>query len=224
MNRIFKRSYILYLFALAFIVGLAMLFFTMGINSGKWVVKDYNKHLYSNGELLAAGEITDRYGVVLAKTVDGERKFADDQKVREATLHVVGDTGGYIATGVHSAMKSHLTGYSLLNGVYNLKKNGTGNDIQLSIDSRLCVTAMEALGNYQGTIGVYNYKTGEIYCAVSLPTYDVYNKPDDIKTDTTDKYDGIYLNRFFSGVYTPGSTFKIVTACSAIENIIDINQ
>ncbi len=224
MNRIFRRSYIMYVFAIAFLFGLILLFFTMGVNSDDWVVKEYNKHLYSKGELIAAGTITDRYGVILAQTVDGERKFAEDKKVREATLHVVGDTGGFIATGVHSAMKSNLTGYSLLNGVYKLKRDGAGNDVQLSIDSRLCVTAMEALGNYQGTIGVYNYKTGEIYCAVSLPTYDVYNKPEDIATDKTDKYDGIYLNRFFSGVYTPGSTFKIVTACSAIENIIDINQ
>ena len=40
MNRIFRRSYILYVFALAFIVGLAILFFTMSVNSGKWVVKE----------------------------------------------------------------------------------------------------------------------------------------------------------------------------------------
>ena len=224
MNRIFKRSYIMYVFAFAFLIGLMILFFTMEVNSGKWVVKDYNKHLYSEGELLTAGKITDRMGTVLAETVDGERKFNDDQKVREATLHVVGDTAGFIATGVHSSMKSNLTGYSMINGVYNLKKNGTGNDIQLSIDSRLCVAAMEALGNYQGTIGVYNYKTGEILCAVSLPTYDVYNKPADIATDKTDKYDGIYLNRYFSGLYTPGSTFKIVTACCALENMTDINN
>jgi len=223
MNRISRRSYIMYFFAFAFLAGLMILFITMEANSGKWVVKDYNKHLYSEGELLAAGTITDRYGVVLAETVDGERKFNDDYKIRTSTLHVVGDTAGFISTGVHSSMKSQLTGYSLLNGVYKLKKNGTGNDVQLSIDSRLCVTAMEALGNNKGTIGVYNYKTGEVYCAVSLPTYDVYNKPTDIMTDETGKYEGIYLNRYFSGLYTPGSTFKIVTACCAIDNLIDID-
>lgn len=224
MNRIFNRSKWLYVFAFAFLVGLFVLFFTMEVNSTEWVVKDYNQHLYSDGELLAAGTITDRNGVVLAQTVDGERVYHDDAKVRKATLHVVGDTAGFIATGVQSAFKSELTGYSLLNGVYNLKKNGSGNDIQLSIDSELSVTALEALGSYKGTIGIYNYLNGEILCAVSNPTYDIYDKPDDIATDDTGKYEGIYMNRFFSGLYTPGSTFKIITACCAIDNMIDIDR
>ena len=224
MNRIFKRTYWLYIFAVAFLAGLIVLFFTMEINAGKWVVKDFNKHLYSNGELLAAGTIYDRNGVVLAETKDGKRYFSDNANIRKATLHVVGDTAGYISTGVHSSMKSDLTGYSFLNGIYNLKKNGTGNDVTLTIDAELSVTAMKALGKNKGTIGVYNYETGEILCAVSLPTYDVYNKPSDIATDETGKYEGIYMNRFFSGLYTPGSTFKIITSCCALENISDISS
>lgn len=224
MNRIFNRSKWLYIFAFVFLAALFALFVTMEVNSTKWVIKDYNQHLYSDGELLAAGTITDRNGVVLAQTVDGERIYHDDVKVRKATLHVVGDTAGFIATGVQSAYKSELTGYSRLNGVYNLKKNGSGNDIQLSIDSALSVTAFEALGDFKGTIGVYNYLNGEILCAVSTPTYDIYDKPDDIATDDTGKYEGIYMNRFFSGLYTPGSTFKIITACCAIDNMIDIDK
>ena len=41
MNRIFRRSYIIYVFALAFLFGLIILFFTMGVNSDDWVVKEY---------------------------------------------------------------------------------------------------------------------------------------------------------------------------------------
>ncbi len=224
MNRINKRTYLMYIFAVLFLAGIVILFFTMQINSGKWVIKTYNKHLYNKGEIIAAGTITDRYGVVLAETKNGERVFNESAAVREATLHVVGDTGGFISTGIHSSMKSNLTGYSLINGVYTIKKKGTGNDVQLSIDSRLSVDALKALGDYKGTIGVYNYVTGEIYCAVSNPTYDVLHKPDDIMTDTTGKYEGIYMNRFFTGLYTPGSTFKLVTSTCAIDNILDIDN
>lgn len=223
MNKIFKRSYWMYIFAVAFLVALILLFFNMELNANTWVVKDYNQHLYAEGELLAAGQITDRNGIVLAKTVNGERVFNTDVNIRKSTLHVVGDTAGFISTGVQTAYKSNLTGYSLVNGIYTLKKNGAGNDIQLSIDSTLSVTALNALGNYKGTIGVYNYQTGEILCAVSSPTYDPYNKPKDINTDETGKYEGIYMNRFFSGLYTPGSTFKVVTATCAVDNLIDIN-
>lgn len=224
MNKIFKRSYWMYIFAVAFLVGLILLFFNMEINAGTWVVKDYNQHLYAKGELLAAGQITDRNGVVLAETVNGERKFNSDATIRKATLHVVGDTAGFISTGVQTAYKSQLTGYSLINGIYTLKKNGAGNDIQLSIDSTLSVAALNALGNFKGTIGIYNYQTGEILCAVSSPTFDPYNKPKDIATDESGKYEGIYMNRFFSGLYTPGSTFKVLTATCAVDNIIDIGQ
>ncbi len=59
---------------------------------------------------------------------------------------------------------------------------------------------------------------------VSAPTYDVYNKPTDIDTNTSGKYDGIYINRALTGVFTPGSTFKVVTAICAIENIPDIYE
>ena len=38
------------------------------------------------------------------------------------------------------------------------------------------------------------------------------------------QYDGIYMNRLIDGLYTPGSTFKIITAASAIENKKNINQ
>ena len=222
MNKIFKRGKWLYGFAVLFVVGLVALFINMEVHSHEWVVKDFNKHLYSGGELLAAGTITDRNDVVLAETKDGDRRYNDNRDIRRSTLHVVGDAYGFISTGVQSVYKSELTGFSPINGIYNLKKIGSGNDLQLSIDADLSAFALNALGRNKGTIGIYNYRTGEILCAVSSPTYDINDKPKDINTDTTGKYEGIYMNRFFTGLYTPGSTFKIVTACSALENIPDI--
>ena len=45
-----------------------------------------------------------------------------------------------------------------------------------------------------GTVAVYNYKTGEILCMVSAPSYDPLNVPADLETN--DRYQGAYLNRF----------------------------
>lgn len=56
---------------------------------------------------------------------------------------------------------------------------------------------------------------------VSSPTFDPENKPDE-ETLKSEDYTGVYLNRFLSGTYTPGSTFKVITAASALQNISDI--
>jgi peptidoglycan glycosyltransferase len=70
---------------------------------------------------------------------------------------------------------------------------------------------------------VYNYQTGEILCAVSSGTYDPDNVPD-IEEDATGYYDGVYVNRFTSATYVPGSIFKAVTAMAALETIPDIQE
>lgn len=108
--------------------------------------------------------------------------------------------------------------------MYNLKRYGKGNDITTTLNSNVCEAAYKAMGKNKGTVAVMNYKTGELVCIVSTPSYDVRNKPSDIGSDTTGKYDGIYMNRFVSGLYTPGSTFKVITAACAVENIPDIYE
>lgn len=225
MKTISHRAWVLYVLAIAFICGLGILLYTFVTNADNWAMKKANKHIYSSGTLTTAGAITDTTGAVLAKTVDGERTYNGDKTIRTATLHVVGDPQGFIATGIQTSYKDVLTGYNLVDGIYSLKKYGTGSDIQLTINAELCKAAYNALGDNKGTVGVYNYKTGEILCVVSKPSYDILNKPtQNINNDKTGEYDGVYLNRFFSGVYTPGSTFKVITSACAIDNIPDIDS
>lgn len=70
---------------------------------------------------------------------------------------------------------------------------------------------------------MYNYKTGEIICMTSSMSYDPLAMPD-ISSDTTGKYEGVFVNRFISSTYVPGSIFKLVTTAAAIETIDDIFQ
>lgn len=225
MKTISRRAWILYLMVIAFLFGAGFLLFTFCGNANNWAMKRTNRHIYNKGTLSSAGTITDSTGNVLAQSVDGKRQYNDSKDVRTATLHMVGDSQGYIASGVQTAYSDELTGYDLVNGVYNIKKYGKGSDIQLTINAELCVTAYNALGKNKGTVGVYNYKTGEMLCVVSKPAYDIQNKPtESINNDKTGAYEGVYLNRFFSGLYTPGSTFKVITSAAAIDNIADINE
>ena len=217
MKMITKRGRFLWILCALFIVGVGLLTFSLVADGSEWVMKSYNRHVYSDGQLIAAGAIKDKNGVVLSESKDGERVYSDDKETRLSTLHAVGDTRGFISTGVQTQFESQLVGYNVVDGVYNIVKNSGGNDLTLTIDSEINKVALDALGDYKGTIAVVNYKTGDIVCMVSTPTYDVNNVPSNINTSS--EYEGVYINRFLTGLYTPGSTFKVVTAISALQNI-----
>ena len=220
MKMITKRGIFLWILSALFIAGMVVLIVSFVNNGSDWAMKRYNKHMYHNGELIGAGTIYDSNNVPLAQTVDGERVYNENRTIRKATMHIVGDKKNFISTGVQSVYDSRLTGYNLMFGVYNLKRYGKGNDLKLTIDSEICERAYNALDGRKGTVGVVNYKTGDIICCVSNPTFDVNNPPDDIDND--EDYAGVYINRLLSARYVPGSTFKIVTAICAIENMPDV--
>lgn len=215
-----KRAAIIYALIAAFLAGVVIFVVSLMLNGAEWASNKANRHIYTSGTIVNAGSIYDCNGVTLAQSSDNERLFADNSTVRKATLHVVGDTAGYISTGTHYLYRDTLSGYSRIEGIYNLKQTGTGTNIYLNIDSEANKIAYNALGNYNGAVAVYNYKTGQLLCSVSKPTYDIENRPDDLLTN--EKYDGVFLDKVISGVYTPGSIMKIVTAACAIENIPDI--
>lgn len=220
MKMITKRGIFLWILSVLFLAGVVFLTVSYVQHGDEWAMKRYNKHMYSNGELIGAGTIYDCNDVPLAQTIDGERVYSESRTTRKSTLHVVGDPKNFISSGVQATYDSRLTGYNLLFGVYSLKKYGKGNDLHLTIDSDVCDVAYEALDGRKGTVGVVNYKTGDIICCVSSPSYDVNDPPSDI--DTNEKYEGVYINRLLSAHYVPGSTFKLVTAVCAIENIPDV--
>ncbi len=215
-----RRAAIVYALIAAFLAGVCFFVVSLFMNGGEWSSNKANRHIYRGGTIVNAGAIYDKNGVALAKSSDNERVFSDNSTVRKAVLHVVGDTAGYISTGTHYLYRDVLSGYSKIEGIYNLKRSGEGTDITLNIDSEANRIAYEALGEYNGAVAVYNYKTGQLLCSVSKPSYDIKNRPDDLLTN--EKYSGVFLDKVISGIYTPGSIMKIVTAGCAIENIPDI--
>ena len=224
MKNITKRAYVIYALICAFFVGLGILMYSFIAHGGEWAANRINRHAFTNRQLTNAGTIYDRDMKALAQTKNGERVFSDDYYTRVSTLHVVGDSQGYIATGVQTLYRPNLIGYNFVDGVYNAVKANDKNDIVLTIDADVSKTAWQAMNGKKGTICAYNYKTGEVVCMVSSPSFDPNNKPSDIDTDTTGKYNGIYINRFLTGVFTPGSTFKVVTAICALDNIPNVTK
>ena len=63
-----------------------------------------------------------------------------------------------------------------MDGLYSY--TGTAGQATLTISAEIQKAALEAMGDRKGTIGIYNYRTGEILCAVTTPNYDPDNVPD----------------------------------------------
>lgn len=221
-----RRGFVVLLLVVAVVAGLGFLGYKLAVNGENWATLRANEHLTEDGSFIAAGYITDRNGEILAKTENNERVYNDSERIRRSTLHIVGDTEGYISSGVQTAYKTQLIGYNPITGLHSLIKNGRGNDVKLTLDSELCAEAYDGLNGRKGVVAAYNYKTGELLCSVSSGNYDIRNKPteEEIAGNKDGQYDGVYMNRLIDGLYTPGSTFKIVTAASAAENKKDINS
>lgn len=215
MRRIRRRAGICVFVLLLFLFGLGILLNRYRKDSRYWYLQSYNKHLYSDGNELLSGSVCDRNGVRLTYVFNGVRHYNDSEAVRKATLHVVGDSSGKIGTSALATLRNYLIPYSPLSGTSSL--NEEGNTVTLTINSKINEVAYRSLGDKHGTVCVYNYKTGEIVCLVSTPTFDPLNEPDDLETNPA--YSGVYLNRFFSTTAAPGSVFKPVILQAALETL-----
>ena len=219
MKKIERRAMICSILAILLAAGLGLFLCRYLVNGNDWVSSAFNRHLYNTHGILSTGTVLDRDGDILSTMEQGERTYYDNETVRKSILHAVGDLQGRIGTGALNAFADRLTGYTLLNGAFGAKQ---GNSLYLTVDARYHYEAYKALNGRAGTVAVYNYKTGEILCMVSSPSYDPLNIPSDIEYN--DRYKGAYLNRFLSSVFTPGSVYKTVTLMAALEELPDLKD
>lgn len=211
-----RRSFVLYFLTAAFVGGMIFFLYSLFTHGGAWAMQPYNQHIAAEKRSNAAGSIFDCNGNVLLQTKDGKRRYNPNAEIRKATLHTVGDSLGYISTGVQPAFRSQLMGYNPITGLTAPTGKKRGSDITLTLDSHACEQALRAMGSKRGAAIMYNYKTGDIICKISTPTFDPENVPSDIEKNS--RYKGAYVDRAFSSSFTPGSIFKVVTSASAIEN------
>jgi len=216
MNKVAARGTAVFLLVLVLLGGLTFFLVEFVTRAEEWVIFPGSPHVY-NGKNIGCGIVTDRDGNLLLN-LSGGRTYTDSEALRKAVVHWVGDRNGSVDAPALSTYAAQLAGFDLLGGVYAYGDGGGVATLTLSANVQL--EALDALGDRKGTVAVYNYKTGEILCAVSTPGFDPDNLPD-ISADP-ERYDGIYLNRFTQGKYTPGSVFKIVTLAAALETIPDV--
>lgn len=207
-----RRAKICILLILLLAAGIIFFLYTYFSNSHEWATFYGNTQIYTDG-VINRGIVTDRNGVELLRCSKDGFYYNDDYSIRVSTAHSVGDVNGNVPSGAISKYKSELIGYDVVNGTFDV--NAEGKEIALTLDSNVCKTAYEALDGRTGTVGVFNWKTGEILCLVSTPSFD----PQDLSSDDSD--DSRFFNNFIDGTMIPGSTFKLVTSAAVIDNMPD---
>lgn len=207
MNKLAKRAWFAYFLAAAMLVGVLVIVVRYFVNGPDWMP-------FQND-----GVIVDRSGTVLMDNTKG-RTLADDATVRASMLQILGDNEGYITPYLLNEYGDELAGFNRISGTRHM--GGGEGRMTLTLSASVQRAALNALNGQHGTVGVYNYKTGEILCMVSSPAYDPWNVPD--VEGNPEQYNGVYVNRFLHSAYAPGSTFKLVTAAAALERISDIED
>ena len=96
-----------------------------------------------------------------------------------------------------------------------------GNNLILSVDSKLQQIAEEAFGDYRGALIAIEPSSGEVLAYVSQPGYDPNLFVDGIDSESwkelNESLDKPLINRPLRGVYPPGSTFKPFVAMAGLE-------
>ncbi|MCX7971112.1 MAG: penicillin-binding protein 2, partial [Negativicutes bacterium] len=125
----------------------------------------------------------------------------------------------YGKSGIEAAADRFLTGFDNpwrdLGPVAELLGRKRGDDVRLTIDSRLQQAAYQALAGHRGAVVLIDVNGGGILAMASRPTFDPATV-DQQWTSLTAGDDGSLLNRASQGLYPPGSVAKIITLTTAL--------
>lgn len=191
----------------------------------RWFSSVRNPRVRAQKQVVIAGDILDRNGVVLAASEDGKRVYQEDLAARSAIVHLVGDTQGQVSNSVETFQTSYLYGFkSSFPELLNTWLSGEprkGDHVKLTIDSQLCTEISryfqenEHTAGHYGAAAVMNYITGEVIATVSLPGFD----PSNITAATLADPGRPFWNRVTQSVYPPGSSFKIITSVASLDHV-----
>lgn len=155
---------------------------------------------------------------------------------RYPTLGLAAQTVGYSTAarsqaGLEQSMNDYLTGSAtnLSNALQRTLARlggGTvkGNKLVLTLDPSAQRLALSQLGSQCGAVVAMNVKTGAVVVLASAPTYNpnLIDQPGGyakvLRIRGACGAGSALLNRGTAGLYTPGSTFKMVTAAAALDS------
>ena len=202
------------LVALCVYLGLIPFYVDAVAGGGKGPV---DPRLYAREKMIKRGDILDRRGNILARSVPVENGYAREYPVGSAAAHVTGyRSERYGAAGLEKTQARVLLGLEggnrldeLLNRLLN--RPGTGNDVVLTMDAGLQEYAYRSLRGRKGAVVVLNPASGQVLALAGYPSYN----PAQVG-EYLEQPEAPLLNRAVQGAYPPGSVFKIVTGAAVL--------
>lgn len=183
----------------------------------------------------ARGKIMTSDGTVLAESQKSDGPFAYARHYPEGWLfsHVVGyDSPQFGRSGLEEEYNDYLLGAKPARGWVE-EMTGSGeevSDLYLTLDRSTQSAAASALGERNGAVVALDPRNGDVLAIYSWPVYDpnalVSRERDSQGNPVADAVMASYrqdpssplLNRGTMGLYTPGSSFKVVTSSAGIES------
>jgi peptidoglycan glycosyltransferase len=168
------------------------------------------------------GSIVAADGVVLAESAREGEIYRRSYPQGTLAAHTVGYySTTYGRAGIEAAMNDALSGQRVFRTLRDAVEAAAGlpvpgNDVWLTIDTRVQQAAQQALSGYRGAVVAIDPGTGAVLAMASSPTYDpgsIDSSWDELVADAS----APLFDRAAQSLYPPGSTFKVVTLTGALD-------
>lgn len=215
-----------FLFTALFAVLIGNITYIQVIKASEYQDMPSNNHTINKARFIKRGSIITSDGLTLAESIQqADGTYARSYPNGNLAAHVVGYYSQQYGTmGIENTQNDTLTGskdYSswqnALNSLAGISE--PGNSVQLTIDSRIQRAAEQALAGRVGAIVALDPRSGAVLAWASAPTFDNTNIQAAIEAaNASGGADTSMYDRATLALYTPGSTFKVLTLASALEN------
>ena len=215
-----------FLFTALFAVLIGNITYIQVIKASEYQDMPSNNHTINKARFIKRGSIITADGLTLAESIQqADGTYARSYPNGNLAAHVVGYYSQQYGTmGIENTQNDTLTGskdYSswqnALNSLAGISE--PGNSVQLTIDSRIQRAAEQALAGRVGAIVALDPRSGAVLAWASAPTFDNTNIQASIEAaNASGGADTSMYDRATLALYTPGSTFKVLTLASALEN------
>ena len=212
------------MYSLLFAVLVANLTYIMIIKAPEYQNMPSNNHTIAREAKMERGTISTEDGVVLARSVrQDDGAYKREYPAGTLAAHIVGYSSQKFGTaGIEAAYNDTLRGQQnfasftdVVNSLAGIQTKG--NDVTLSIDSRIQEAAQAALEGQVGACVVMDPETGAVLGMASSPTFNAADY-EALLSQSADSNSSELYNRATQALYAPGSTFKMVSLAAALQD------